>query len=142
MFRRIGCGALLCAVFALAGGCSNTTAPTSPTSPAITETFTGTVNPASGDTHSFTTLTGGPITATLTAVGPDATKNIGFSLGTFSATLNTCTAVLDNAAALQSFQFSATASTIGTYCVRVYDNGNVTADGVAYTYTVTVVHPQ
>jgi hypothetical protein len=131
----------LCATLALAGGCSNTT-PTIPTPTTVTETFTGTVNPASGDTHAFATLTGGAITATLTTVGPDATKNVGFSLGTFDATLNTCRAVLDNPAALESFAFSATAATIGTYCVRVYDNGNVTTDGVAYTYAVTVAHPQ
>jgi len=141
MFRGIACGAVVCAAVALAG-CSDIKTGTGPTPVPITETFSGTVNPASGDTHSFTTLTGGAIKATLTSVGPDATKNVGFSLGTFNATLNTCTAVLDNPAAPQAFEFSANASTIGVYCVRVYDNGNVTTDAVPYTYTVTVVHPQ
>ncbi len=141
MFRRIACAALLAAGLAVAG-CSDKINPVTPTSTAITETFTGTLSPANATTHSFTTLTGGPIKATLAAVGPDNTKNVGFSLGTFNPTLNTCTAVLDNPAATQSFQFSATASTIGSYCVRIYDNGNVTTDGVDYTYTVTVVHPQ
>jgi hypothetical protein len=141
MFRRIACGTLLCGALALASGCSDSI-PTVPTPTFITETFNGTVNPAAGDTHAFTTLTGGAITATLATVGPDSSKNVGFSLGTFNATLNTCTAVLDNPAALQSFAFKATASTIGNYCVRVYDNGNVTTDGVPYTYTVQVQHPQ
>ena len=141
MFRRIACGALLCGALALTGGCHDSI-PTVPTPVLITETFTGTVNPASGDTHAFITTTGGAITATLATVGPDSTKNVGFSLGTFNATLNTCSAVLDNPAALQSFQFKATASTIGTYCIRVYDNGNVTTDGVPYTYSVAVEHPQ
>jgi hypothetical protein len=141
MLRRIACGILLSASAALAG-CGDTTTGPTPTPTEVTETFSGTVNPAGGATHSFVTLLGGPIKATLTAVGPDATKNVGFSLGTFNSTLNVCTAVLDNPAALQGFQFSATASTIGEYCVRIYDNGNITTDGVPYTYTVTVIHPQ
>ena len=141
MLRRIACGILLSASAVLTG-CGDTS--TGPTPPAvvITETFTGTVNPAAGATHSFVTLVGGPIVATLTAVGPDASKNVGFSLGTFNSTLNVCTAVFDNPAALQAFEFKASASTIGEYCVRVYDNGNITTDAVPYTYTVTVAHPQ
>jgi hypothetical protein len=141
MLRRIACGTLLCTIAALAGACSDSATPTTPTPTPITETFSGTVNPASAAVHSFITLIGGPVKATLTSVGPDATKNIGFSLGTFNSTLNTCTVVLDNPAALQAFEFNASASTIGSYCVRLYDNGNVTTDGVPYTYTVTVVHP-
>jgi hypothetical protein len=142
MLRRITCGVLLGVMSALAAGCGDETTPTTPTPIEFTETFTGTVNPASGTTHSFATITGGKVTATLTAVGPDATKNVGFSLGTFNSTLNVCTAVFDNPAAVQAFEFKASASTIGEYCVRVYDNGNVTTDAVPDTYTVTVAHPQ
>lgn len=142
MFRRIACGILLGATAALAVACGDTTTGPTPTPTIITETFTGAVNPAGGATHSFITLTGGAIKATLTAVGPDATKNVGFSLGTFNSTLNTCAAVFDNPAALQAFEFSATASSIGSYCVRIYDNGNITTDNVPYTYTITVQHPQ
>jgi hypothetical protein len=141
MLRRIACGLLLGASAALAG-CGDTTTGPGPTPVEVTETFTGTVNPAAGSTHAFVTLLGGAITAKLTAVGPDASKNVGFSLGTFNSTLNVCTAVLDNPAALQAFEFKATVSTFGEYCVRIYDNGNVTTDGVPYTYTITVVHPQ
>ena len=142
MLRRIACGILLAATAALASACGDKITVTAPTVTTITETFTGSVSPASGSTHAFTTLTGGAIKATLTAVGPDASKNVGFSLGTYNLTLNTCTAVLDNPAAVQSFEFSATASSIGAYCVRIYDNGNITTDNVAYTYTITVAHPQ
>src|SRR5450756_640694 len=116
MFRRIACGILLCATAALAGACGNTTLPVA--------------------------LTGGPLTATLTAVGPDSTQTVGFSLGTLNATLNVCTAVLDNPAALQAFALNATVSTIGTYCVRIYDNGNVATAVTAgttnsFSYTIT-----
>jgi len=141
MLRRIACGILLSASAALSG-CGDEPAPPGPTPVAITEIFTGTVNPAAGSTHAFITLLGGPIVATLTAVGPDATKNVGFSLGTFNSTLNVCSAVFDNPAALQAFEFKASATTTGEYCVRVYDNGNITTDAVPYSYTVTVVHAQ
>jgi hypothetical protein len=141
MLRRIGCGLLLGAMAVLAG-CGDTTTGTAPTPTEVTETFTGTVAPAAGATHSFATLLGGAVTVTLTAVGPDPAKNVGFSLGTFNATLNVCNAVFDNPAALQAFEFKANATTLGSYCVRIYDNGNITTDNVAYSYTITVKHPQ
>jgi hypothetical protein len=148
MLRRIACGTLLCVLAALAGGCGDTvTAPTVTATP-ITETFEGTLNPAGTNVHSVVAaLTGGAITATLTVVGPDATKTIGFSLGTLNPTTNVCTVVFDNPAALPGAVFNATASTAGFYCARVYDNGSVTAavaDGSAasFTYTMTVAHPQ
>ena len=147
MLRRIACGTLLCAMAALAGACGSSTPTTpTPTTTTTTETFTGALNPAGTILHPIFTFTGGPVIATLKVVGPDATKTIGFSLGTFNPTLNVCTVVFDNPAALQSAVFNATASTSGFYCVRMYDNGTVAtaaADGTAtsFTYTVTVTHP-
>ena len=141
MLRRIACGLLL-GTMAVLAGCGDTTTGPGPTPTEVTETFTGTVAPAAGATHSFVTLLGGAVTATLTTVGPDPAKNVGFSLGTFNATLNVCSAVFDNPAALQTFEFKANATTLGSYCVRVYDNGNITTDNVPYSYTVTVKHPQ
>src|SRR5262245_36079262 len=142
MSGRIGRGLAVAALMALASACGDkvTTQPTP--LPPVSETFTGTLTAASASVHSFTTLTGGSVEATLTGVAPDATKTVGFSLGTFNLTLNTCTVIMDNPAALQAFAFKATASSIGAYCVRIYDNGNVTTDAVAYSYTITVVHPQ
>ena len=142
MVRGMARGVGVAALMALAAACSDQVA-TQPTPlPPITETFSGTLNPAGTGIHSFGTLTGGPVVATLTAVGPDSAKTVGFSLGTFNPTLNTCTVVVDNPAALQAFVFNVTASSIGVYCVRLYDNGNVATDATQYTYTVTVVHPQ
>jgi len=142
MFRGIARGIVLVALVALAGACGTTTTVPTPVINTITETYSGTLIPASAGTFSFTTLTGGTIVATLTTLGPDNTKTVGFSLGTFVAASNTCTVILDNAAAPQAFVFNATASSIGTYCVRIYDNGNVTTDKVPYTFTITVAHPQ
>jgi hypothetical protein len=140
MFRGIARGIGLAALAALAGACGST--PTTPTAPiaTITETYQGTVIPASAGVFTFTTLTGGSIVATLTTIGPDNTKTVGFSLGTYSGAV--CTVILDNIAATQGFAFNATASSIGTYCVRIYDNGNIKTDNIPYTFTITVTHPQ
>ena len=148
MFRRIACGTLLCAIGALAGACGDTTVAPTPVVTPITEKFEGTINPAGVNVHAVVAaLTGGAVKVTLDLVGPDATKTLGFSLGTYNPTLNICTVVFDNPAALPGAAFSATASTQGFYCVRMYDNGSVAAavaDGTAasFSYTVTVVHPQ
>jgi hypothetical protein len=143
MLRGLGRGALLAALLALAGACgSNTTTTPTPTPITITSTYAGTLIPASAGTFSFTTLTGGAVTATLTTLGPDNTKTVGFSLGTFNATANICTVILDNSIATQGFALNANTSSIGTYCVRIYDNGSTTTDNVPYTFTITVSHPQ
>ena len=140
MFRGIARGIVLVALTALTGSCGDTTTTPTPTIVTITETYSGTLIGASAGTFSFTTLSGGAITATLAALGPDDTKTVGFSLGTFSG--STCTVIMDNSQATKSFAFNATASSIGVYCVRIYDNGNVTTDKVPYTFTITVAHPQ
>jgi hypothetical protein len=148
MLRRTACGTLLCALAALAGACSTTTPTTATTTTPVltTEAFSGLLNPASSATLAFVTQTGGTVTATLTAIGPDATQTVGFSLGTYNPSVNVCTVVFDNSAALPAAVFTANASTTGSYCVRMYDNGSVTAaaaagTATAFTYTVTVTHP-
>jgi len=141
MLRRIACGFVLAALAALAGACGSTTTVVAPTPVTVTETFQGTLIPASAGMFTFTsTLTGGTVVATLTALGPDNTKTVGLSLGTYNGAV--CTVLLDNIAATQGFSFNATTSSIGTYCVRIYDNGSTTTDAVPYTFTVTVSHPQ
>ena len=75
----------------------------------------------------------------MTAVGPDATKTVGFSLGTFNPTLNICTGQLrQSGGGCRAANLNAVASTTGFYCVRMYDNGSVAAavaDGSATTFT-------
>jgi hypothetical protein len=150
MVRGIARGAVLAALVALTGACGTTTTATTPTPVQSTDTFSGKLTPENSVVHSFTTITGGSVKATLTSVGPDATQTVGFSLGTYNSTTGVCTVVFDNPAALQATAvFNATASTIGFYCVRVYDNGNVktltdngtVSDSNPFTYSITVVHP-
>ena len=139
--RRPIAGILLSVLALMAAACGSNTTPTTPTTPTITtDTFTGTLTAASGVTNTFTTATSGTIAATLTAVGPDSTKVIGFALGSYITTLNVCQVVLANDIALQGAILTGQASTTGTYCVRVYDTGQVTAD-TPFTFTITVAHP-
>ena len=140
MLRGIVRGIVLVALAALAGSCGSSTTVTTPTPVTISETYSGTLIPASAGVFTFTTLTGGAVISTLTTLGPDSTKTVGFSLGTYSGAV--CTVILDNIAATQGFQFTANTSSIGTYCVRIYDNGSTTTDGVPYTFSITVSHPQ
>ena len=140
MLRGIVRGTALAALLALATACGSTTTIVAPTPITVSETFSGTLIPASAGVFTFNTLTGGSVTSTLTALGPDSTKTVGFSLGTYNGAV--CTVILDNSAATQAFSFTATTSSIGTYCVRIYDNGSTTADNLPYTFTITVAHPQ
>jgi hypothetical protein len=132
-------GVLLCAMVALAGACGSST-PTTPTPPPLTtDTFTGTLTQNGGITHTFNISAAGTVTATLTAIGPDSTKTVGFSLGILIGTV--CQAILAVDAAVQSMALQGNGTPGGTFCMRVYDTGSVTADTGPFTYTVTVTHP-
>ena len=140
MRRPIVRGWLLCALMAFAAACGTSGTPVSPTSPAtITDTFTGTLAQNGGITHQFSATAAGTVTATLTAVGPDSAKTVGFSMGTLIGTV--CQITLANDVAVQTSVLSAQAQTAGTFCVRIYDVGSVTSDTGPFTYTVTVLHP-
>ena len=129
MLRRIARGVVLAALVALTSACGSTTTVIQPTPVTVNESFQGTLIPASAGVFTFTsTLTGGTVVATLTALGPDSTKTVGLAIGTFNGAV--CTVILDNPAATQGFSFNATSSSVGTYCVRIYDNGSTSADNV------------
>jgi hypothetical protein len=125
------------ALMPLVAGCGSSNSPTTPTNP-ITETFTGTINQNSAVTNTFSTTTSGTVTATLTALAPLATVQVGFALGTWDGT--TCQVVLVNPAGTTGSQLQGSVSTKGNYCVHLYDVGNIAADAPV-TYTLTVVHP-
>lgn len=123
---------------ALFGACgSNTKTPTTPTPTPLTETLTGTINQNGATTKTFDAKASGTVTATLTDLRPVDTVTVGFSIGT--AIGSSCQTSLSNDAAKKGAVLTATAATAGTYCVRVYDVGNVTAD-TPINFTVTVVH--
>ena len=139
---------LVCLVAACtlaAAGCSSstdtsstTTSTTAPTTPLVTENFSGTVQPGGNDAHSFTvTSNNAAITLGMTSAGPPATIAMGFGIGqTVSGSCQLLSGGFGTYAASASPQLSGTIPT-GTYCVMVYDVGNQAA---AITYTVVIQH--
>ncbi len=141
--RRLFLLTSLLACAAAAAACTNnptTTTPSTTNTQTFTETFTGTVTVNGADTHSFASGTGTSIVATLSSLDPNDPNNpttVGFSMGTFN-TANVCQTILSNDKANVGASITGTATTLGNFCVRVYDVGLLTAP---VNYTVTVVHP-
>jgi len=142
MRRSIGFLLAVLATAALSGACDEDTptdTPTTPTNPAIiTETFAGAVNPNGAVTHSFTTEAAGTVTASLVAIGPDSATRIGLSIGTWnglSCAIN-CGVANDNAA--QGVTVTGSASALGSFCVRIYDIGQLAGN---ISYEIRVTHP-
>jgi len=135
---------LIVATVFTAVGCSNSsdntssTLPTAPSSPLVTENFSGTVQIGSNDSKPFTvTSDGSPITIDLTSAGPPATISMGFGVGTFvGGTCQLSSGGNTTAAAGPTPQLSGTISA-GSYCFMVYDVGNQSGP---ITYTAVVNH--
>jgi hypothetical protein len=110
--------------------------PTTPTTPQVTETFTGTVNLNGSITHSFSATGAGAVVATITSITP-STGVLGFQLGTWNTV--TCSAVLSNDLATQASVLQATTQSSASLCVKLHDPNGALAD-TPVTYTVTVTH--
>jgi hypothetical protein len=124
----------------LASACSDPQAPATPTpaTPTVTETFTGTLIPLAGpNTHPFTVSQIGGIEVRLLNVTPGA--SVGLGIGTPSGA--SCL-LLDNLGgapivASPDAQLRGTATVTGSFCVSVFDLGNLVE---AVNYTITVLH--
>ena len=116
--------------------CKDPVAPSTPIpAPAtIPETFTGTVLPLGNSVNSFTVLRVGTIQVSLTGVSPPA--SVGIGVGTPSGA--NCL-LQDNLTAVAgpNAQMTGTATVPGTFCVSVFDAGNLVE---AVNYTVSVLH--
>ena len=107
-----------------------------PTPTPITENFSGAIDKNGAVTFTFTVAAPGTITASITSLSPVVTLAVGMSIGTWDGTV--CSASLSNDNARVSDQLTGNTAVTGSYCIRVYDVGNVTAtEQVA----VTVMHP-
>jgi hypothetical protein len=118
-------------------GCGDDETPTAPDTPQrtpVTKTFTGVLTVNGGVTHSFASGSG-RMRASLTALSPDSAATIGLSLGTFNGTA--CQIIIANDSATQAAAVDGQATTVGNFCVRVYDVGRLSA---ATEYTVTLEH--
>jgi hypothetical protein len=128
--------AVALAVSAVACGSGTTTAPTPTTPVTVTDTFAGTLTSNGAASYAFTTAASGTVTATLATLSPDTTLVVGMALGTWNG--NACQIVLSKDSATQFSFIVGQASQANTYCVRIYDVGNVIDPA---TYELQVNHP-
>ncbi len=131
------------AAAACAAACASpsaaTSTTTSPTPAALTETFSGAIAQTGTADYPFTVGAAGAVQVGLTSVAPLATMALGLRVGSWNGT--TCAPII---AANDDARTGATALTgtaaAGSYCVEVFDAGNIPVDW-SVTYTVQVVHP-
>jgi hypothetical protein len=117
-------------------GCSGS--PTQATAAStVTATFTGTLNQQGSNVYPFSVSQAGDVTATLTSVGPLTTLAIGFGIGSYDSSTSTCALLTEDDNARQGDVLGGAAQP-GSYCVEVFDVGNVQTSA---TYSVQVVHP-
>lgn len=138
LVRRLSLAPLAALIIAAAACGSDPVTPTSPTPVSKTETFTGTVTYLSTAGHSFTVEETGTLTITLTAVGPLTTMSMGVGIGIWDGTACAVSTTRNDNARTGAVALTGTANA-GSYCVNVYDSGNVPEDWEV-TYEVQVVH--
>ena len=141
MRRSIPRYLILPALFALtSAACGDnltTTTPTDTTTTTpVTDTFPGSINPNGGATHTFAAARSGSVTATLSALTPDSTVTVGLSLGTWNG--ESCQTVIARDSTVVGNSIVGTGSASGSFCIRVYDVGKLTA---STSYDVQVIHP-
>jgi hypothetical protein len=111
--------------------------PSSPTTATVPETFSGTITQgANRPMFTVTVAQTGPVAVTLATMSPSVAMGVG--IGTPNGTTS-CTLTNSNTSAMAGSTPQLTVTEpAGTYCVSVFDVGNLTATG---TFTVTVSHP-
>jgi hypothetical protein len=127
------------AALALVGAsCHTLEVPTAPTTGPFTDVFASRLGVRGAATRSFTVHEPGSVELTLTSIGPPDTLEVGMGVGipnSNGAGCNLTKAVVTTASG--SPQLTITADG-GTYCVRVFDVGNLTGD---VSFSVSVLHP-
>ena len=132
--RSVFLVALLAALAASSAGCGkNSTSPTSPTSSPTTETFTGQFTPGGDASRVFTSAGAGTVTVTITQV---SAADVGLGVGIPQPGNIGCYLSETIEGATSSILTAGVEA--GTYCVRIYDVGTLTAP---VAFTLTIVHP-
>jgi hypothetical protein len=129
---------VMLSVILTAVACGDPVPPVAPTpvSPTIAEPFTGTLTAYGSNVHPFTVNEVGGVVVIISSVEPSAAVGVG--IGTPSVTTGTCTVLSTlTVVAGPGAQLSGTATAAGSFCVQVYDVGNI-VESVAY--TITVIH--
>lgn len=119
-------------------GSSGASSPVTPTPVTTTEDFSSTLDHLGSMTHAFSVAAAGTVQVKFTDVEPLATMGIGVAVTTGGAACGSDIAQNNNAKS-GTTALTGTAA-VGSYCVRVFDAGNIPAD-TTVTYTVEVTHP-
>lgn len=130
--------AVMLSMMLIAVACSDPIPPAAPTSvsPTIQEPFSGTLTVFGTNVHSFTVQQVGGLKVIISSIDPSAAVGIG--IGTPSVTTGICTVLSSlTTVAGPGAQLSGTTTVAGSFCVQVYDVGNL-VESVAY--TITVIH--
>jgi len=136
---------VVAAVTFTVGACSSSTTTSSTISPttvttATTESFSGSLVQNGADVYPFTVKQdGSSLLVGFTSITP-ASDTLGVGIGAWDATTATCglNQSQNDAAKAGNTALSGTAS-LGNYCARVYDTGNL-PDGQTVTFTLQVQH--
>ena len=127
----------LCAACGSSGGTS-TVAPSPVTT---TESFTATLDQLGSATNGFTVAAAGTVQVKLTDVEPLTTMALGVAVTTVTSGGTVCgTDIAQNTNAKSGTTALSGTAAVGSYCVRVFDAGNIPVD-TQVTYTVEVTHP-
>jgi hypothetical protein len=136
MHRLISRFVPIVAASLIMAGCGNSPdeSVVAPPPPTLTENFSGTLTLNGGTTFPFAVTLAGNITAQLTTLSPDSTKPVGLSVGTWNGSI--CQIILPNDNSVQGSVVVGTASTTGSYCVRIYDAAGTVVNPQMYTIDV------
>lgn len=125
---------LIVVIAAACSACDSTvTAPTATVTPVDVNAFTATVVPGGSASRAFTLATGGTVGATLTSTTPAGTT-LGLGLG-IPRSDGSCALSGSVMTVAGSTPQIALAADAGTFCVKVYDQGSLTAP-VAFTLSI------
>lgn len=142
VMRRRLVASLVTAALPLCAACgsSSGTSTVAPSPVTTTESFTATLDQLGSATNGFTVAAAGTVQVKLTDVEPLTTMALGVAVTTVvSGTVCNSDIAQNTNAKSGTTALSGTAAA-GSYCVRVFDAGNIPA-GTSVTYTVEVTHP-
>ncbi|MDO8795657.1 MAG: hypothetical protein Q7J25_13680 [Vicinamibacterales bacterium] len=140
---RVAAGLVLVSLCAgCKGSAITTTAPTT-TAGTGTDTFTSFLAVGGSSIHSFPVEQTGTITVMLTNVRPAGVVGLGAGVSnaggcSLIGSLDASAVIIDPTTGAINPQLTIPAD-VGTYCVKVYDSGQL--DRIGRTFSVTITHP-
>lgn len=144
--KSVAAGLAAIALAALVSACGSTSSTpalttTAPTPTVVTETFTGSVAQNGTAVFNFSVANSGyGLLAGYTSITPASVAALGLGIGAWDASTQTCglNQMQNDVSRSGSTAITGTAGA-GSFCVRVYDAGNLTPD-VTASFTVQVQH--